>query len=255
MERLGPCFSPEILCSFQLIVLDCNCSKWSAHFHASRSISCSCLTGAIGKAGKKIKSQLRNLVLIAGQPSHWKRSQVRWNPTPQLVAPKWWLSSISAKDLGCCPLPLWHTSCICCNLSTHCYLSIHCFPERTTWFELQFSSVAQLCPTLCDPMDCSNPGLPVHHQLPEFTQTHVHRVGDAIQPSHPPSSPSSLSLGMVSTYLSLPGFRCRIQYGPHEFLIGICWINVALWGCFNTQLLLWNLIDERLSEGYLVQSG
>ena len=54
----------------------------------------------------------------------------------------------------------------------------------------QFSSVAQSCPTLCAPMNHSTPGLPVHHQLPEFTQTHVHRVGDAIQPSHPLSSPS-----------------------------------------------------------------
>ena len=54
----------------------------------------------------------------------------------------------------------------------------------------QFSSVTQSCPTLWDPMDCSMPGLPVHHQLPEFTQTHVHRVSDAIQPSHPLSSPS-----------------------------------------------------------------
>ena len=56
--------------------------------------------------------------------------------------------------------------------------------------EYQFSSVAQSCPTLCDPMNCSTPGLPVHHQLPEFTQTHIHRVSDAIQPSHPLSSPS-----------------------------------------------------------------
>ena len=56
----------------------------------------------------------------------------------------------------------------------------------------QFSSVTQLCPTLCDPMNWSMPGLPVHHQLPEFTQTHVHRVGDAIQPSHPLLSPSPL---------------------------------------------------------------
>ena len=55
---------------------------------------------------------------------------------------------------------------------------------------LQFSSVAQLCLTLCDPMNRSTPGLPVLHQLPEFTQTHVHRVGDAIQPSHPLLSPS-----------------------------------------------------------------
>ena len=55
---------------------------------------------------------------------------------------------------------------------------------------VQFSSVAQSCPTLCDPMNSSKPGLPVHHQLPEFTQTHVYRVGDAIQPSHPLLSPS-----------------------------------------------------------------
>jgi len=54
-----------------------------------------------------------------------------------------------------------------------------------------FRSVAQSCPTLCDPMNCSTPGLPVHHQLPEFTQTHVHPVSDAIQPSHPLSAPSS----------------------------------------------------------------
>ena len=54
----------------------------------------------------------------------------------------------------------------------------------------QFSSVAQSCPTLCDPMNRSTPGLPVHHQLPEFTQTHVHQVCDAIQPPHPLSSPS-----------------------------------------------------------------
>ena len=56
--------------------------------------------------------------------------------------------------------------------------------------DIQFSSVAQSCPTLCDPMNCSTPGLPVHHKLPGFTQTHVYRVGDAIQPSHPLSSPS-----------------------------------------------------------------
>ena len=54
----------------------------------------------------------------------------------------------------------------------------------------QFSSVAQSCPTLCNPMNHSTPGLPVHHRLPEFTQTHVHWVGDAIQPSHPLSFPS-----------------------------------------------------------------
>ena len=55
--------------------------------------------------------------------------------------------------------------------------------------DIQFSSVAQSCVTLCNPMNRSTPGLPVHHKLPEFTQTHAHRVSDAIQPSHPLSSP------------------------------------------------------------------
>ena len=63
--------------------------------------------------------------------------------------------------------------CVCINI-IYIYVSV------------QFSSVVQSCPTLCDPMNRSTPGPPVHHQLPELTQTHVHRVGDAIQPSHPP---------------------------------------------------------------------
>ena len=67
--------------------------------------------------------------------------------------------------------------CCCCSFSS-------CFRCK-----VQFSSVTQLCPALCDPMDRSTPGLPVHHQLPEFIQTHVHRVGDAIQPFHPLLSP------------------------------------------------------------------
>ena len=62
--------------------------------------------------------------------------------------------------------------------------STNCLPN-------QFSSVTQSCPTLCNPMNRSTPGLPVHHQLLEFTQTHIHRVSDAIQPSHPLLSPSS----------------------------------------------------------------
>ena len=61
---------------------------------------------------------------------------------------------------------------------------------------VQFSSVAQSCPTLCDPINCSTPGLPVHHQLLEFTQSHVHWVGDAIQPSHPLLSPSPSGLNL-----------------------------------------------------------
>ena len=67
------------------------------------------------------------------------------------------------------------------------------FLEHHPVTSVQFSSVAQSCPTLCDPMNRSMPGLPVHHQLPEYTQIHIHRVSDAIQPSHPLSSPSPLS--------------------------------------------------------------
>ena len=74
----------------------------------------------------------------------------------------------------------------------HCFVlcRVSCSPVlRQEGCSVQFSSVAQLCPTLCDPMNHSTPGLPVHHQLPEFTQTHVHQLGDAIQPSHPLLSP------------------------------------------------------------------
>ena len=70
-----------------------------------------------------------------------------------------------------------------------------------TYLNIQFTSVTQPCPTLCDPVDGSSPGLSVHRQLPEFTQTHVHWVGDAIQPSHPLSS-----FLLPSTFLSIRVF-------------------------------------------------
>ena len=80
-------------------------------------------------------------------------------------------------------------------LKDNCFTEFCCFlsnlnMNHTMDYSVQFSSVTQSCPTLCDPMNGSTPGLPVHHQLPEFTQTHVHRVSDAIQPSHPLSSSS-----------------------------------------------------------------
>ena len=100
--------------------------------------------------------------------------------------------------------------CVCVCVYTHIYVcvySLNCSPVQCRYdisLSLtslacillkkeqsdQIRSVAQSCPTLCDPMNHSTPGIPVHHQLPEFTQTHVHRVSDAIQPSHPLSSPS-----------------------------------------------------------------
>ena len=98
--------------------------------------------------------------------------------------------------------PLWSPSPPAFNLSYHqglfqwvssmrlTLLFYHCLWHLKVAQSFQFSSVTQLCPTLWDLMDCSTPGLPVHHQLPEFTQTHVHGIGDAIQPSHPLWSPS-----------------------------------------------------------------
>ena len=78
-----------------------------------------------------------------------------------------------------------------------CFLLNYIMNSMCTWkSDSVFSSVAQSCPTLGDPMDCSTPGLPVHHQFPELTQTHVHRLGDAIQPSHPLSSPSPLAFNL-----------------------------------------------------------
>ena len=90
---------------------------------------------------------------------------------------------------------------------------------------LHFSSVAQLCPTLCDPMNHSMPGLPVQHQLPEFTQTHVHRVSDAIQPSHSPLISSSI-LG---------------TYWPGEFLFQypIIWPFHTVHGVLKARILKW----------------
>ena len=73
------------------------------------------------------------------------------------------------------------------NSLTSYYIVIYIY---SFWFWYQFSSVAQSCPTLCHPMDCRMPGFLGHHQLLELTQTHVHQVGDAIQSSHPLSSPS-----------------------------------------------------------------
>ena len=76
------------------------------------------------------------------------------------------------------------------------------------WSKVQLSSVAQSCPTLCNPMNCSTPGLPVHQQLPEFTQTHVHWVSDAIQPPYPLSSPSpAFSLSQHQGLFKLISFR------------------------------------------------
>ena len=92
------------------------------------------------------------------------------------------------QDVAWCPLKrawagLWN---VWCSLPSVLQAQVYVYKRIFS----QFRSVTQLCPTLCNLVNCSTPGLPVHHQLPEFTQTHVHWVCDAIQPSLPVSSPS-----------------------------------------------------------------
>ena len=100
-----------------------------------------------------------------------------------------------------------------------CLFAWFSYRPKYYWFKIgkehdlnQFSSVTQSCLTLCNTMDCSTPGLPVHHQLPEFTQTHVHWVGDAIQPSHP-----------LSSLFLLPSILPRIRVFSNESVLYIRW--------------------------------
>ena len=132
---------------------------------------------------------------------------------------------------------------------------------------VQISSVIQLCPTLCDPMDCSTPGLPLQHQLPEFTQTHVHWVCDAIQPSHPllfpspclQSFPESGSL-QISQFFISGGQSIGVSTSTSILLINIqdwfpsrwtAWISLlskGLWRVFsNTTVQKQQLFGTQLS--------
>ena len=113
---------------------------------------------------------------------HWRR---KWQPTPVFLPGEsrdggaWWAAVYGVAQSRTRLKRLSSSS-----SSSRVKLRVHLLHEA------MLSSAAQSCPTLCDPMDRSTPGLPVHHQLPELAQTHVHRVSDAIQPSHPLLSPS-----------------------------------------------------------------
>ena len=102
---------------------------------------------------------------------------------------------------------------------------------------LQFSSVAQSCPSLCDPMECSMPGFPVHHQLPEFNQTHVHWVGDAIQPSRPLSS------------LLPPNFNLSKHQGLFKWVSSLHQVAKILEFQFQHQSLQWIFRTDFLYDG------
>ena len=93
-----------------------------------------------------------------------------------------WRRETEFSNMLCPPEGMSHSACV----------TQYCHRSRIS----QFSSIAQSCPTLCEPRDCSVPGFPVHHQCPEFTQAHVHQVSDAIQSSRPLSSPSPAAFSL-----------------------------------------------------------
>ena len=117
--------------------------------------------------------------------------------TSTRLSPELWVVILPPKPLTGCIDDHWgdlwaeHTLLICKQYAEAVVVQT---PDPTDWLWSQ--SVAQSCLTLCDPMDCSTPGLPVLHYLPEFARTHVHHFGDAIQPSHPLLPPSPPALGL-----------------------------------------------------------
>ena len=135
------------------------------------------------------------------------------------------------------------------------FFTRHCFLwYQNSFSSVQFSSVTQSCPTLCDPMDCSMPGLPVHHQLPELAQTHAHWVGDAIQSSHPQVAPSpALNLSQHQGLSNESVLRIRSpKYWSFSFCIGpsneysglisfrMDWLDLlAVQGTLKNLLLQW----------------
>ena len=128
---------------------------------------------------------------------------------------------------------------------------------------IQFSSVAQLCLTLCDPMDCSTPGLPVHHQLWEFAQTHVHWVGDAIQPSHLLSSryPPAFNLSQhQELYKWVNSLHQWSKYWSFTFSIspfneysGLVSFRIAWFNLLEVQGILKSLLKHHSLKGSILQ--
>ena len=128
----------------------------------------------------------------------------------------------------------------------------------------QFSPVAQLCPTLCDPMDCSTPSLPVHHQLPELAQTHVHRVSDAIQSSQPLSSPSPPALNLsqhqglfpVSQFFASGGqkyWSFSFSVSPSNEYSGLISFRIAWFALLEVQGTLKSLLQHHSSKASILQ--
>ena len=126
---------------------------------------------------------------------------------------------------------------------------------------VQFSSVAESCLTLCDPMNCSTPGLPVHHQLPELVQTHAHWVGDAIQPSHPLLSPSPTAFNLaqhqrlfqwVSFLLRWPKY-CSFSISPSNEYSGLISFRMNWLDLLEVQGTLKSLLQHHSSKASILQ--
>ena len=130
--------------------------------------------------------------------------------------------------------------------------------SRFTHVTVQFSSVAQSCPTLCDPMDCSMAGLPVHHQLPELTQTHVHQVRDAIQPSHPLLSPcprafnlsqhQSLLKWVSSSHQVAKLLEFQLQHQSFQWIFSTDFFRMDRWDLLAVQGTLKSLLQHHNSK-------
>ena len=129
-------------------------------------------------------------------------------------------------------------------------------PFAVMWVD--FSSVAQLCQTLCSPVDCSTPGLPVHHHLPELAQTHVHPVGDAIQPSHPLSSPSPSAFSLSqhqgrfqwvsSLHQVAKVLTFSFSYSPSKEYSGLISFRVSWFDLLAVQGTLKSLLQHHSSK-------
>ena len=129
-------------------------------------------------------------------------------------------------------------------------------------FVYEFSSVAQLCLTLCDPMDCSTPSLPVHHQLPEFTQNHVHWVDDAIQPSHPLLSPSpafnlsqhqGLFKWVSSSYRVVKVLKLQLQHQSFQLIFRTDLFRMDWLDLLTVQGTLKSLLQIQSSKASILQ--
>ena len=126
-----------------------------------------------------------------------------------------------------------------------------------------FNSVTQSCSTLCDPMDCSMPGLPVHHQLPEFAQTHVHRVGNAIQPPHPLLSPPPPALNLCQhRVFSKKSFLCirwpkhwsfSFSISPSNEYSGLISFRIDCFDLLAVQETLKSLLQHHSSKASVLQ--